>query len=101
MALLPSLLKNQSFSQYLKENVFDKAGFAKTTFSLHQAEERGLMDGYFKTTQKNKTLIASDAHFAKDKFRAFQITRGAGGIMSNAQDMVSLLHRCTGLIAAS
>jgi hypothetical protein len=46
------------------------------------------MDGYFNTSQHNSTLAPTSEHWAKSQYRAFKLLRAAGGIVSNAQDMV-------------
>jgi CubicO group peptidase (beta-lactamase class C family) len=98
MALLPPLYKQVSFSGFLKKRVFNEAGLSRTTFDMDEAKEWGLVDGYFKTTQHSKKLVASAAHIGNGEPQDFRSLRGACGLQSCAQDMVSA-GRCSLLYA--
>ncbi|PFH48917.1 hypothetical protein AMATHDRAFT_148822 [Amanita thiersii Skay4041] len=91
LAVLPSLLLNQSYESYIAEHIFNPLDMSSSTYSVKVAESSGQFAHGFQWTMRDLTkgikgsLTATVPYYARDESeKAFP---GCGGVISSARDL--------------
>ena len=78
-----SKYSGKTYQEFVKERIFDQLNMTSTTFSVQEANGTGHLSQSWTYFQRRIPIILEDP-------TAANLVAGAGGILSNAVDMVSL-----------